>query len=71
MTQSMRDDDIEAGGWAAADLRADPCDRVVELELPLGGRLKFLSDLHFTERGPRADFQAGDALQELLQSVRA
>jgi hypothetical protein len=67
----MRDDDIEASGWAAGDLRADPCERVVELDLPPGGRLTFLSDLHYTERGPLADFQAGDALHQLLQSVRA
>jgi UDP-2,3-diacylglucosamine pyrophosphatase LpxH len=63
-------DDVEASGWEPGDLEADPCDRMVELELPPGGRLTFLSDLHFTERGPLADFQAGDALHQLLRSVR-
>jgi UDP-2,3-diacylglucosamine pyrophosphatase LpxH len=63
-------DDVEAGGWAPDTLRPEPCDRVVDLELAPGGRLVFLSDLHFTERGPLADFQAGDALHELLESVR-
>jgi UDP-2,3-diacylglucosamine pyrophosphatase LpxH len=68
MTEVMHDD-VEASGWEPGDLQADPCDRMVELELPPGGRLTFLSDLHFTERGPLADFQAGDALHQLLRSV--
>jgi hypothetical protein len=63
-------DNVEAGGWALDGLTTEPCDQVVDLELAPGGRLVFLSDLHFTERGPLADFQAGDALHELLESVR-
>lgn len=66
----MRNDDVEASGWAPGELKAEPCDQVAELSLAPGGRLVFLSDLHFTERGPLADFQAGDALHELVQSVR-
>jgi UDP-2,3-diacylglucosamine pyrophosphatase LpxH len=63
-------DDIEASGWTPGELEPDPCERLIDLKLPPGGRLTFLSDLHFTERGPLADFQAGDALHQLLQSVR-
>jgi hypothetical protein len=66
----MRDDHVEASGWVPGELAVEPCDRLVDLELAPGGRLLFLSDLHFTERGPLADFQAGDALHELLESVR-
>jgi UDP-2,3-diacylglucosamine pyrophosphatase LpxH len=63
-------DDIEASGWTPGELEPDPCERLIDLELPPGGRLTFLSDLHFTERGPLADFQAGDALHQLFGSVR-
>jgi hypothetical protein len=30
----------------------------------------FVSDLHFTQSGPLADFQAGDALHDLVASIR-
>jgi hypothetical protein len=62
-------DDAEAGGWMIDQVRPEPCDQTVELSLAPGGRLLFLSDLHVTERGPLADFQARDALRELVESL--
>ena len=62
-------DDAEASGWMIDQVRPEPCDPTVELSLAPGGRPLFLSDLHFTERGPLADFQARDALRELVESL--
>jgi hypothetical protein len=63
-------DDVEAGGWTPDQLAQDPCPQAVELSLAPGGRLVFVSDLHFTQSGPLADFQAGDALNDLVASIR-
>jgi UDP-2,3-diacylglucosamine pyrophosphatase LpxH len=62
--------DVEAGGWTPDQLAQDPCPQAVELSLAPGGRLVFVSDLHFTQSGPLADFQAGDALHDLVASIR-
>ena len=63
-------DEVEAGGWTPDQLAQDPCPQAVELSLAPGGRLVFVSDLHFTQSGPLADFQAGDALHDLVASIR-
>ena len=59
-------DEVEAGGWTPGQLASAPCPQAVELSLAPGGRLLFVSDLHFTQSGPLADFQAGDALHDLV-----
>ena len=47
----------------------DPCPLDVELRLPAGGRLVFVSDLHLTEGGVTNDFQAATELCELVESL--
>jgi UDP-2,3-diacylglucosamine pyrophosphatase LpxH len=45
-----------------------PCLPEVDLRLPVGGRLVFVSDLHLGAERP-GDFQAGRELVELLESL--
>ncbi len=47
----------------------DPCPLDVELRLPAGGRLVFVSDLHLTEGGVTNDFQAAGELCELVEAL--
>jgi hypothetical protein len=47
----------------------DPCPLDVELRLPPGGRLVFVSDLHLTEGGVTNDFNAASELCQLAESL--
>jgi hypothetical protein len=47
----------------------DPCPLDVELRLPPGGRLVFVSDLHLTEGGVTNDFHAASELCQLAESL--
>src|ERR671936_2480602 len=49
----------------------DACPLDLELHLPAGGRLVFVSDLHLTEGGVTNDFHAAGELCELVRSLHA
>ena len=53
---------------ALEQISVDPCPVEVELRLPAGGRLAFVSDLHLAV-SPFNDFEAADELCELVASL--
>ena len=59
-------------GWPGArtgPLEVEPCPAELELELAVGGRLVFISDLHLSGGGPTSDFAATDELVQLVDSL--
>lgn len=56
-------------GAMTGPLAAEPCPTELELELALGGRLLFVSDLHLSGGGSTSDFAAIDPLIEVVDSL--
>jgi UDP-2,3-diacylglucosamine pyrophosphatase LpxH len=56
-------------GAMSRQLAVERCPAEVELELAVGGRLLFVSDLHLSGGGPTSDFAATDELVELVDSL--
>jgi hypothetical protein len=56
-------------GERTGRLAVEPCPAEVELELAVGGRLLFVSDLHLSGGGPTSDFAATDQLVEVIGSL--